>query len=74
MVKVIMGVKGSGKTKLLIDLVQKALDGEQGALNRISRYPTLSSVCMLTTTKLYSGSWTVSPGFRAETSASGSSI
>ena len=30
MVKVIMGVKGSGKTKLLIDLVQKALDEEKG--------------------------------------------
>ena len=30
MIKVIMGVKGSGKTKLLIDLVQKALDEEQG--------------------------------------------
>ena len=30
MVKVIMGVKGSGKTKLLIDLVQKALDEVKG--------------------------------------------
>jgi Ni2+-binding GTPase involved in maturation of urease and hydrogenase len=29
MVKVIMGVKGSGKTKLLIDLVRKALDEER---------------------------------------------
>lgn len=30
MVKVIMGVKGSGKTKLLIELVQQALREEQG--------------------------------------------
>jgi len=30
MVKVIMGVKGTGKTKSIIDLVKKAADEEQG--------------------------------------------
>ena len=30
MVKLIMGLKGSGKTKLLIDLVKKAVDEEHG--------------------------------------------
>ena len=30
MVKLIMGVKGSGKTKLLIELVHKAIDEEHG--------------------------------------------
>ena len=30
MVKIIMGLKGSGKTKLLIDLVNKAVDEEHG--------------------------------------------
>ena len=32
MVKVIMGLKGSGKTKQLIDLVHKAMDEEKGDL------------------------------------------
>jgi len=30
LVKIIMGLKGSGKTKLLIDLVNKAVDDEHG--------------------------------------------
>ncbi|MBR4057207.1 MAG: hypothetical protein IKK00_03610 [Oscillospiraceae bacterium] len=30
MVKLILGLKGSGKTKLLVDLVKKALDEENG--------------------------------------------
>ena len=30
MVKIMMGLKGSGKTKQLIDLVHKAIDEEQG--------------------------------------------
>ena len=32
MVKIIMGLKGSGKTKQLVDLVHKAMDEEQGDL------------------------------------------
>ena len=32
MVKVIMGVKGSGKTKLLIEMVEKALEESRGAV------------------------------------------
>ena len=37
MVKLIMGVKGSGKTKKLIDLVNKAIDEERGDIVCIER-------------------------------------
>ena len=47
MVKVIVGLKGSGKTKKLVELVSKAISEEQGDViciekDRISRliYPT----------------------------------
>ena len=42
MVKVIMGVKGSGKTKQLIELVKKAVDEEHGAVVCIENVPTLT--------------------------------
>lgn len=42
MVKVIMGVKGSGKTKLLIDLVRKALDEETGDVVVIEKERSLT--------------------------------
>lgn len=42
MIKVIMGVKGSGKTKLLIDMVQKALDEEQGDVIVIEKEQSLT--------------------------------
>lgn len=42
MIKVIMGVKGSGKTKLLIDMVQKALDEEQGDIVVIEKDQSLT--------------------------------
>ena len=41
MVKVIMGLKGSGKTKQLIELVHKALDEENGDVVCIEKDPTL---------------------------------
>ena len=37
LVKIIMGLKGSGKTKQLIDLVHKAIDEEQGDVVCIER-------------------------------------
>lgn len=42
MVKVIMGVKGSGKTKLLIELVRKALDEERGDVIVIEKERSLT--------------------------------
>lgn len=42
MVKVIMGVKGSGKTKLLIDLVRKALEEDQGNVVVIEKERSLT--------------------------------
>jgi RecA/RadA recombinase len=42
MVKVIMGVKGSGKTKLLIDLVRKALSEETGHVVVIEKERSLT--------------------------------
>ena len=42
MVKVIMGLKGSGKTKQLIDLVRKAADAEPGNVVCIERKPQLT--------------------------------
>lgn len=42
MVKVIMGVKGSGKTKMLIDLVKKAVDDEHGDVVVIEKSPKLT--------------------------------
>ncbi len=42
MVKVIMGVKGSGKTKLLIDLVRKALSEEAGDVVVIEKERSLT--------------------------------
>ena len=42
MVKVIMGVKGSGKTKRLIELIQTAVKEEHGDLVCIERKPQLT--------------------------------
>ncbi|MBR5381215.1 MAG: hypothetical protein IK136_01200 [Oscillospiraceae bacterium] len=42
MVKVIMGVKGSGKTKRLIELIQTAVKEEHGSLVCIERKPQLT--------------------------------
>lgn len=42
MVKVIMGVKGSGKTKLLIDLVQKAIGEDRGNVVVIEKERSLT--------------------------------
>ena len=42
MVKVIMGVKGSGKTKLLIELVEKALEESQGDVVVIEKERSLN--------------------------------
>lgn len=42
MVKVIMGVKGSGKTKLLIEMVGKALVEEQGSVVVIEKERSLT--------------------------------
>ena len=42
MVKVIMGVKGSGKTKLLIELVEKALEESQGDVVVIEKERSLT--------------------------------
>ncbi len=41
MVKIIMGLKGSGKTKQLIELVHKALNEENGDVVCIEKDPTL---------------------------------
>ncbi len=41
MVKVIMGLKGSGKTKQLLDQVQKALNEERGSVVCIEKEPNL---------------------------------
>ena len=41
MVKIIMGLKGSGKTKQLIELVHKALADENGDVVCIEKNPTL---------------------------------
>ena len=41
MVKIIMGLKGSGKTKQLLDLLQKAVDEENGFVVCIERDPDL---------------------------------
>lgn len=41
MVKIIMGLKGSGKTKQLIDSVNKALDVENGSVVCIEKDPNL---------------------------------
>ena len=42
MVKVIMGLKGSGKTKQLIDLINAAAGSENGNVVAIERKPTLT--------------------------------
>lgn len=42
MVKVIMGLKGSGKTKQLIDLVKKAVDTESGDVICLEKGPKLT--------------------------------
>ena len=42
MVKVIMGVKGSGKTKLLIELVEKALEESRGDVVVIEKERSLT--------------------------------
>ena len=42
MVKVIMGVKGSGKTKLLIELVEKALEASRGDVVVIEKEQSLT--------------------------------
>ncbi len=42
MVKVIMGLKGSGKTKQLIELVTKAVDEESGDVVCIEKNPKLT--------------------------------
>ena len=42
MVKVIMGLKGSGKTKQLIDLINSAAGSENGNVVAIERKPTLT--------------------------------
>lgn len=42
MVKVIMGLKGEGKTKKLIDLVNKALDEEHGDIVCIEKNASLT--------------------------------
>ena len=42
MVKVIMGVKGSGKTKLLIELVEKALETSRGDVVVIEKEQSLT--------------------------------
>lgn len=41
MVKIIMGLKGSGKTKQLLELVQKALNEENGNVVCIEKDPNL---------------------------------
>ncbi len=41
MVRVIMGLKGSGKTKQLLEQVQKALDEERGSVVCIEKEPNL---------------------------------
>ena len=42
MVKVIMGVKGTGKTKQMIELMNKAVDTEHGNVVAIERGPKLT--------------------------------
>ena len=42
LVKVIMGLKGSGKTKQLIELVNQAVEEEQGDIVCIERIPKLT--------------------------------
>lgn len=42
MVKIIMGLKGSGKTKQLIDLVKKAVETENGDVVCIEKGPKLT--------------------------------
>lgn len=42
MVKVIMGVKGSGKTKQMIDLINTAVETEHGNVVAIERGPKLT--------------------------------
>ena len=43
MVKVIMGLKGSGKTKKLVELVQQAAENEKGAVVCIEKKKNLST-------------------------------
>ena len=43
MVKVIMGLKGSGKTKKLVELVQQAAESEKGAVVCIEKKKNLST-------------------------------
>ena len=42
MVKVIMGQKGSGKTKQIIDLINAAVNSENGNVVAIERKPTMT--------------------------------
>jgi hypothetical protein len=42
MVKVIMGLKGSGKTKQMIDLINQAINSENGNVVAIERGPKLT--------------------------------
>ena len=42
MVKIIMGLKGSGKTKQLIELVKEAVDNEHGDIVVIEKEPKLT--------------------------------
>ena len=42
MVKLIMGLKGSGKTKTLVDLVRKAVDEEHGCVVCIEKDKNLT--------------------------------
>ena len=47
MVNIVMGPEGSGKTKLLIDAISRALKTESGSMVCIEKGHTESSICPL---------------------------
>ena len=62
MVKLIMGLKGSGKTKLLVNLVRKAVEEENGAVICIEKDKNLTYDIPYTCRLIHAGEYAVPVG------------
>ncbi len=60
MVKLIMGLKGSGKTKTLVDLVRKAADEEHGCVVCIEKDKNLTYDIPYTARLIHAGEYGIS--------------
>jgi len=75
MVKLIMGLKGSGKTKQLIELVKKSVEEEQGDVVCLEKGPKLTydiphKARLISTTQYSFGSYDFLKGFLSGLNAS----